>query len=84
MSNHQQRRNAPRRQVHGASRMHPGWACFLLAWGSGLFAAFAMMATIQWAAMRLPFGYVAFTWFVWMVLFILGGKIAERLWDRSP
>lgn len=83
MSDLHQRRNTPRRRVDG-SRMHPGWACFLLAWGSGLFAAFAMMATIQWAAMRLPFGYVAFLWAVWMALFIMGGKIAERLWDRSP
>lgn len=64
--------------------MHPGWACFLAAWGSGLMAAFAMLATVQWAMLKLPFGYVAFTWFVWTALFIIGGKKAERLWDRTP
>lgn len=83
MSNLRNRRNAPRRQISSGSRMHPGWACFLLAWSSGLMAAIAIAATFQWAAMKLPFGYVAFTWFSWMALFILGGKIAERLWDRS-
>lgn len=84
MSNLQQRRNSPRLQVRGGSRMHPGWACFLAAWGSGLMAAFALLATVQWAALKLPFGYVAFLWFAWMALFIIGGKKAEKLWDRIP
>lgn len=65
--------------------MHPGWACFLLAWGSGLFAAFAMLATIQWATLKLPFGFVVFLWLAWVALFILGGKKAEGLsnWSRE-
>lgn len=83
MSGPADRRNSPRRQIRSASRMHPGWACFLLAWGSGMMTAFACLSAIQWAALRLPVGYVIFTAVTAMALFILGGKIAERLWDRA-
>jgi hypothetical protein len=84
MSDYQRRRDAPRRNIRSGSRMHPGWACFLLAWGSGMFTVFAMMSAIHWAALKLPFGYVVVTGGIAIALFLMGGKIAERLWDRQP
>lgn len=83
MSNSEQRRNAPRRQVGSGSHMHPGWACFLAAFGSGIFTMVAMMAGIRWlqgwdrASMFAVVGCIA------IALFIIGGRKAERLRDSA-
>lgn len=69
----------PRRRATG---MHPGWAAFMLAWFSGIFTMAAMLASVQWAAFRQPIGYVVFCGAVAAALFILGGRRAEKLWDR--
>jgi hypothetical protein len=79
MSSLQQRRESPRRRT---SSMHPGWACFMCALGSGLFGGFGMLAVVKWAMLQMhvsyPITFVGISFF----LFIIGGKKAERLWER--
>ena len=70
----------PRRRAVG---MHPGWECFLCALGAGFFMAMSMLATVQFALHRIPFGYVAACTVMWMALFIIGGRKAERLMERK-
>jgi hypothetical protein len=57
MSSLPQRRDSPRRRRISGSRMHPGWACFLCALGAGFFGAMACLASIQWAMLKLQFGW---------------------------
>lgn len=57
--------------------MHPGWACFLAAYGSGMATVWTMLYVIVHA-----------DWgFIWgagvaIGLFVLGGRKAEKLYDR--
>lgn len=75
MSSLEQRRETPRRRT--GSRMHPGWACFLLAWFSGMFT----MATMIYIMIHMDWGF----WFGGLIAlgtFIAGGRKAEKLYDR--
>lgn len=63
------------------SRMHPGWAAFFLAWGSGIFTILAMTATVSMMTGALPWGYIVFTGGIAVLLFAFGGRRAEQLTD---
>lgn len=84
MSNPNQRRNAPRRQVRSGSSMHPGWTCFLAAFGSGFFTVITMFAGIRWLQGWDRAGMFIVVGSITIALFIIGGKKAEKLWDRIP
>jgi len=77
------RRQSPRRGAGRNSRMHPGWACFLCALGSGVFGGYAMLAIVQWGLLRMSIGYPIFLTFISLALFIIGGRKAETLTDRK-
>lgn len=74
MSNPEQRRAAPR-----ASGMHPGWACFLAAFGAGIFTMIAMAAAVRWMMGWDRLGMLLVTGGIALALFIIGGRKAEKL-----
>lgn len=81
MSSLRSRRNdLPSRRSSG---MHPGWACFMAALGSGFFMAFAMAGLVVSATRGDP-DYLGFTILISIsvTLFIIGGRKAERLHER--
>lgn len=76
MSNLKRRRESRR---HRASGMHPGWMCFMAAHWGGFFLGLDITAAWQWAAMRISVWPVIILTGLWFILFIIGGKKAERL-----
>lgn len=79
MSNLDDRRSSRRRRARG---MHPGWACFMAAHWGGFALGLGFVGAVRWAH-DLQSGWfpvIAFT--VWMVLFIIGGRKAEKLLER--
>ena len=81
VSNLHDRRNSPQRRIRGG--IHPGWACFLLAWGSGMFTFAGGLATIQYGLGRATEGATIISFVLAAFLFILGGNKAEGLTDRE-
>lgn len=81
MSSLPDRREAPRRRLR-ASGMHPGWACFLAAWGSGMFSAAATAAWVSWMLNRADLIGALFLTGIAIGLFIIAGKQAEKLTER--
>jgi hypothetical protein len=78
VSSSEQRRSSPRRR-HPVDGMHPGWACFLLAFGSGCCTMMALAFAYRWLMGwdRLP--HLIFFAVLATVLFCLGGRRAEKL-----
>lgn len=82
MSSLPDRRDSPRRRIR-ASGMHPGWACFMAGWGSGIFTLAALGAAAQWAAMRLDLWGLLVPAAIAIILFIVGARKAEKLTERD-
>lgn len=82
MSSLPARREAPRRRIR-ASGMHPGWACFLAAWASGMFTVAALGAWVTWMIGRADLFGTLFLSGIAIALFIIGGKKAEKLTERD-
>lgn len=87
-----QRRKIPRnpvsvslrtRSARSGSRMHPGWECFMAAWLSGIFTIISFLLSIQAMLNLISWGYAIGTGTFAVVFFILGGTIAEKLWERT-
>lgn len=84
MSSLPDRSESPRRRIR-ASGMHPGWACFMCALSAGFFTALTMVGAIiavahGWENAR--FGTLIVTSATAITLFIIGGRKAEKLWER--
>lgn len=63
------------------SRMHPGWACFFAAFGSGVFTAIAMLAAVRWLQGWDRAGMTAIAAAIAIGLYTIGARKAETLDD---
>jgi hypothetical protein len=78
------RSEAPRRRMR-ASGMHPGWACFLAAWASGMFTLAATCTWLTWGMIARPVGMsgpLVLTGIA-IALFYIAGCKAEKLTERD-
>jgi len=80
MSSLPDRRNSPRRRA--GSSMHPGWAVFLMAWGSGFLSLMGMLTWIYWMQGRSDLLTWAVPAAIALALFIAAGRRAEKLTDH--
>lgn len=82
MSRLPDRREAPRRRIR-ASGMHPGWACFLVAFSAGIFTTAAMGEWVSWMLGRGDLISTLIVSAIAIVLFAIGGKKAEKLTEQD-
>ena len=65
------------------SRMHPGWYCFICALGSGFFTGIGLVKTMISVFREQDLVGTSMIWIIAIILFVLGGKQAEKLYDRK-
>lgn len=74
------RGDLPERRTRGG--MHPGWSCFM----SSHWAGFMLGITFCSVFVRATHGWelwpCAIPALIWVALFIIGGRKAEKLWER--
>lgn len=67
--------------LNRSSRMHPGWACFFIAFGSGFFTLMSIILVFNWMLRGTEPVSMVVTIVMAIGLFILGGRQAEKLRD---
>lgn len=65
------------------SRMHPGWVCFFMAFGSGCFTSMAFIVGLNWMIHGGSVVLLAILIIMANLLFFIGGRKAETLRDDN-
>lgn len=81
-----QRRKIPRNPIKPTKEPHfisgGGGMVFILAWISGMLTIMSFAATLQAMVNMLSWVYPGIAWVITIILFIIAGQKAEKLWER--